>query len=225
MPEISLQLVIDILKIVLIDLLLAGDNAVVIAMAVKSLTPKERKLGITFGAAVAVVLRIGLTFFAAQLLGVPWLKLVGGVLILWIAIKLLHDAADEEAGVQHAHSLWSAIWFILVADITMSTDNIIAVAESSKGNMALLIFGLGLSIPFVVFTSSLLSRIMDKYPAVVWIGAAILGHVGAELMISDPVVHGALHPSRAVEIGVQILGALLVVGVGKYLSSRRAPAV
>jgi YjbE family integral membrane protein len=166
-----------------------------------------------------------LTFFAAQLLGVPWLKLVGGVLILWIAIKLLHDAADEEAGVQHAHSLWSAIWFILVADITMSTDNIIAVAASSKGNMALLIFGLGLSIPFVVFTSSLLSRIMDKYPAVVWIGAAILGHVGAELMISDPVVHGALHPSRAVEIGVQILGALLVVGVGKYLSSRRAPAV
>jgi len=110
MPEISLQLVIDILKIVLIDLLLAGDNAVVIAMAVKSLTPKERKLGITFGAAVAVVLRIGLTFFAAQLLGVPWLKLVGGVLILWIAIKLLHDAADEEAGVQHCHFVWMGSW-------------------------------------------------------------------------------------------------------------------
>ena len=225
MPEISLQLVIDILKIVLIDLLLAGDNAVVIAMAVKTLSPKERRLGIFFGAAVAVVLRIGLTFFAAQLLDVPWLKLIGGLLIFWIAIKLLTDAAEEEAGVKHAHSLLSAIWFILVADITMSTDNIIAVAASSKGNMALLIFGLGLSIPFVVFTSSLLSTIMDKYPVVIWLGAAVLGHVGAELMISDPVVHAALHPSRAVEIGVQILGALLVVGVGKYLASRRAPAV
>lgn len=225
MPELSIQLVVDILKIVLIDLLLAGDNAVVIAMAVKTLSPKERRLGIFFGAAVAVVLRIGLTFFAAQLLDVPWLKLIGGVLIFWIAIKLLNDAAEDEAGVKHAHSLWSAIWFILVADITMSTDNIIAVAASSKGNMALLIFGLGLSIPFVVFTSSLLSTIMDRYPVVVWLGAAVLGHVGAELMISDPVVHAALQPSRMVEIGAQIFGALLVVGVGKLLSSRRAPAV
>ena len=221
MPEFTPQLLIDILTIVLIDLLLAGDNAVVIAMAVKTLTPKERKLGIAFGAAVAVVLRIGLTFFAAQLLQTPWIKLAGGTLIFWIAIKLLTDAAEDEATGHHAHNFWSAVWYILVADITMSLDNILAVAATSKGNFALLLFGLGLSIPFVVFTSTLLSRIMDRYPIVVWIGAAILGRVGAEMIITDPVVHGSLHPSQAMEIGAQIAGALLVVGAGKYLARRR----
>lgn len=221
MPELTLQLLIDILTIVLIDLLLAGDNAVVIAMAVKTLTPKERKLGIGIGAAVAVVLRIGLTFFAAQLLQTPWIKLAGGTLIFWIAIKLLTDAAEDEATGHHAHNFWSAVWYILVADITMSLDNVLAVAATSKGNFALLLFGLGLSIPFVIFTSTLLSRLMDRFPIIVWIGAAILGRVGAEMIITDPVVHGTLHPSQAVEIGAQIVGALVVVGVGKYLARRR----
>jgi YjbE family integral membrane protein len=221
MPEFTPQLLIDIFTIVLIDLLLAGDNAVVIAMAVKTLTPKERKLGIAIGAAVAVVLRIGLTFVASQLLQTPWIKLVGGALIFWIAIKLLADAAEEEETGRHAHNFWSAVWFILVADITMSVDNILAVAATSKGNFALLLFGLGLSIPFVIFTSTLLSRIMDRYPIVVWVGAAILGRVGADMIISDPVVHGALHPSQTVEIGVQIAGALVVVAAGKFWMRRR----
>ncbi|MFN0105814.1 MAG: TerC family protein [Bryobacteraceae bacterium] len=225
MPEITPQLLLDILTIILIDLLLAGDNAVVIAMAVKTLTPKERKLGIFFGAAVAVVLRIGLTFFAAQLMQTPWIKLVGGALIFWIAIKLLTDAAEEESGGHHAHSLGSAIWYILVADITMSTDNILAVAAASKGSFALLMFGLGLSIPFVVFTSTLLSRIMDRFPIVVWIGSAILGRVGAEMIITDPVVHAAWQPSTSVEIGVQVAGAAIVVAVGKYLAWRRLTAL
>lgn len=225
MPEFTPQLLLDILTIVLIDLLLAGDNAVVIAMAVKTLSPKERKLGIAIGAGVAVVLRIGLTFFAAQLLLTPWIKLIGGLLIFWIAVKLLTDAAEEQAAGHQATNFWSAVWYILVADITMSTDNILAVAGTSKGNFGLLLFGLGLSIPFVVFTSTLLSRIMDKYPVVIWIGAAILGRVGAEMIITDPVVHGALHPSPAVEYGVQAAGAILVVAVGKFLSGRRASAV
>jgi len=225
MPELSLQLLLDILTIILIDLLLAGDNAVVIAMAVKTLSPKERKLGIAIGAGFAVVLRIGLTFFAAQLLQTPWIKLVGGALIFWIAVKLLSDAAQEEESGTHAHNLTSAIWYIMVADITMSTDNILAVAGTSKGNVALLIFGLGLSIPFVVFTSNLLSRIMDKYPIVVWIGAAILGRVGADMIITDPVVHASFHPSTALEISLQAAGALAVVAIGKYLQSRRAHAV
>jgi len=221
MPEFTPQLLIDIFTIVLIDLLLAGDNAVVIAMAVKTLTPKERKLGIGIGAAVAVILRIGLTFVASQLLQTPWIKLAGGVLIFWIAIKLLTDAAEDEATGHHGHTFWSAIWYIMVADLTMSLDNILAVAATSKGNFALLMFGLGLSIPFVIFTSTLLSRIMDKYPIVVWIGAAILGRVGAEMIITDPVVQGALHPSTAMEIGAQVAGALIVIGVGKYLAQRR----
>ncbi|MBI2684873.1 MAG: TerC family protein [Acidobacteria bacterium] len=225
MPEFSVQTLLDVFAIILIDLLLAGDNAVVIAMAVKSLERRERKLGIAIGAAVAVALRIGLTFFAAQLMLTPWIKLIGGLLIFWIAIKLLTDAAEEQSGHHHAHSLWSAVWYILVADVTMSTDNILAVAGTSKGSFPLLLFGLGLSIPFVVFTSTLLSTIMDKYPIVVWIGAAILGRVGAEMMITDPVVHAALHPSTAVEIAVQAAGALLVVALGKFLASRGEQAV
>jgi len=225
MPEFTPQLLIDIFTIVLIDLLLAGDNAVVIAMAVKTLTPKERELGIAIGAAVAVVMRIGLTFVAAQLLLTPWLKLAGGVLIFWIAIKLLTDAAADEASGKHAHNFWSAVWFILVADLTMSIDNIMAVAATSKGNFSLLLFGLGLSIPFVIFTSTLLSRIMDKYPIVVWIGAAILGRVGAEMIITDPVVYDTLRPSHMLEIGIQIAGALVVVAAGKFLTRRRAAAL
>lgn len=221
MPEFSPQLLLDVFAIILIDLLLAGDNAVVIAMAVKTLSPKERKLGIMFGAAMAVVLRIGLTFFAAQLLLTPWIKLIGGLLIFWIAIKLLTDAAEEEAGGVQAQTLWSAVWYILVADITMSTDNILAVAGTSKGNFALLLFGLGLSIPFVVFTSTLLSRIMDRFPIVVWIGAGILGRVGAEMIITDPVVHKALEPSHTTEIAVQVAGAVVVLAAGKILSRRR----
>lgn len=221
MPEFTPQLLIDIFTIVLIDVLLAGDNAVVIAMAVKTLTPKERKLGIVIGAAVAVVLRIGLTFVASQLMQTPWIKLIGGILIFWIAIKLLTDAAEDELKGRRAHSFWSAVWYILVADVTMSLDNILAVAATSKGNFALLMFGLGLSIPFVVFTSTLLSRVMDRFPIVVWIGAAILGRVGAEMIITDPVVHASLQPSTALEIAVQVTGALAVVGVGRYLSRRR----
>jgi YjbE family integral membrane protein len=135
MPEFTPQLLIDIFTIVLIDLLLAGDNAVVIAMAVKTLSPKERKLGIIIGAAVAVVLRIGLTFVAAQLLLTPWIKLAGGTLIFWIAIKLLTDAEDQKKG-RPAHSFWSAVWYIMVADLTMSLDNILAVAATSKGNFS-----------------------------------------------------------------------------------------
>ncbi|MBM3785341.1 MAG: TerC family protein [Acidobacteria bacterium] len=220
MPEFSALLVLDILTIVLIDLLLAGDNAVVIAMAVKSLPEKERKIGIALGAGVAVVLRIVLTFFASKLLTISYLKLVGGILIFWIAIKLLTDAAEEAAGHHHAHSVWSAVWYILVADITMSTDNVLAVAGTSKGNFALLLFGLGLSIPFVVFTSSLLSTLMDKYPLIIWAGAAILGRVGADMILTDPVVESAVHIAEPVKIALQLGGALLVVALGKYLSSR-----
>ena len=186
----------DILSVVLIDVLLAGDNAVLIAMAVKSLPPQQRRIGIAAGAGGAVVLRVILTFFAARLLSLPWLKLTGGLLILWIAVKLMteDDGAGEGAS---ARTLRQAIWLILVADITMSVDNILAVAAASKGNLLLLSLGLGLSITFVVFTSSLLSRIMDRFPIVIWIGAAILGRVGGEMVISDPWVVARLLPSMA----------------------------
>lgn len=218
--EFNTQFLLDILAIVLIDLLLAGDNAVVIALAVKTLPAREKRIGIMAGAGVAVVLRIVLTFFAAQLLLLQFVKLVGGLLILWIAVKLLVDDSGEEDGGKQATTLFQAMLYILIADITMSTDNILAIAGTSKGNIGLLIFGLGLSIPFVVFTSNLLSTIMDRFPVIVLIGAAILGRVGGEMIMTDPWVHQRFHPSKALEYAVQALLAIGVVALGKALVRR-----
>jgi len=208
------------LSIVLIDVLLGGDNAVVIAMAAKSLPPEQRRIGIGAGAGGAVVLRIIFTFFAARLLQVSLIKFFGGLLILWIAVRLLSHAAEDSAGNPGVQSLWRAMWLILIADLTMSIDNILAVAAASKGSIALLIFGLGLSIPFVVFTSSLFSRLLDRFPIVVYLGAAILGRVGGDMMITDPWVVGLLHPTHAWEIGVQVFFAVAVVVAGKLLARR-----
>ena len=214
------------LSIVLIDLILAGDNAVVIAMAVRSLPRKQRQKGIMVGAAAAVVLRVIITFFAAKLLQIGYVKLVGGALILWIAVKLFVEGAPEEEGQRQAQSIWQAMWVIVVADLTMSLDNILAVAGASKGNPFLLIFGLGLSIPFVVFTSNLLSMLMDKYPFIIYIGSAILGKVGAEMIFTDPVIVGAFQPSVAFQYAMEAFFAVGVIAVGKLwvrwkISSRK----
>jgi YjbE family integral membrane protein len=220
----DMHFVMGFLSIVLIDLVLAGDNAVVIAMAVKNLHGKERRHGIIFGAGAAVLLRVVLTFFIAQLMTISYVKLVGGALILWIAVKLLVEGAPEDESKKEAMNFFQAIKLIVIADITMSIDNMLAVAGASHGNLFLLIFGLGLSIPFVVLTSSLLSMLMDKYPIIVYIGAAILGKVGGEMMITDPVIENWLHPSRAVEIAVMIFFTIAVVVVGKVLIRRTAAA-
>lgn len=223
MPEITPQFLLDALSIVLIDLLLAGDNAVVIAMAVRSLPPAQRRLGILLGAGLAVVLRIGITFFAAQLLQMQFIKLVGGLAILWIAVKLLAEGTGEEGG-REASSMWQAMWVILVADITMSTDNILAVAGASKGSLFLLIFGLGLSIPFVVFTSRLLSTLMDRYPIILYIGSAVLGRVGAEMIVTDPWVEKTFGLPHWVHYAAQVVCTVGVVAVGWWLGKRgRSP--
>lgn len=180
------QFLSSLFSIVIIDLILAGDNAVVIAMAVRSLPHGQRTKGIIFGSAVAVLLRVVLTFFVAHLLNINYVKLAGGVLILWIAVKLFVEGMPEEAGGREAKTVWQAVKIIVIADITMALDNMLAVGGASHGNLFLLLFGLGLSIPFVVFTSNLLSMLMDKYPVIIYIGAAILGKVGAEMIITDP---------------------------------------
>ncbi|MFZ2445789.1 MAG: TerC family protein [Syntrophobacteraceae bacterium] len=203
------------LSIVMIDLILAGDNAVVIAMAVRCLPKEQRNKGIIFGAGAAVLLRVVLTFFIAQLLLINYLKLVGGLLILWIAVKLFVEGTPDESGECEAASLANAIKIIVIADITMSTDNMLAVAGASHGNLFLLLFGLGLSIPFIVFTSGLLSMLMDRYPAIIYIGAGILGKVGGEMIITDPVVFNYLGPSQLVIYCVEAVFALGVIAVGK----------
>jgi len=224
-PVFGWEFVMAVFSIILIDIVLAGDNAVVIAMAVQSLPKEKRFLGIAFGAGFAVFLRIVLTFFAAQLLQMNYVKFIGGLLIFWIAVKLLtQDTCTEEEGCKTATSIWSAVWIILVADVTMSTDNILALAGASKGNLFLLLFGLIVSIPLVVFTSSILARLMDKYPIIIYAGAAVLGKVSAELIFTDPVVAnhvGDVHGWAL--IALEAAGAALVIVLGRlYLKYKAA---
>jgi YjbE family integral membrane protein len=207
----------SVLSIVLIDLVLAGDNAVVIAMAVRKLPGPQRRKGIYLGSAAAVLLRVVLTFFVSQILLVPFIKIAGGVLILWIAVKLLAGSDGGVNAEKEAGSLFDAVRLIVIADITMSVDNVLAVAGASHGNPFLLIFGLIVSIPFVVFTSNLLSILMDRYPVIILIGAAILGRVGGEMMITDPFIEKLIHPGRILEYGVQIFFAAGVIIIGKLL--------
>ncbi|MEW6599450.1 MAG: TerC family protein [Nitrospirota bacterium] len=211
----DLNFIYDFLSIVIIDLVLAGDNAVVIAMAVRSLPGDQRKKGIYFGAGAAVLLRVVLTFFIAQLLEVNFLKLVGGVLIIWIAVKLFIEGVPDDRDGKNAGTMMQAMKIIVIADITMSTDNMLAVAAASHGNLFLLIFGLGLSIPFVVFTSNLLSLLMDKYPVIIYIGAALLGKVGGEMMITDPVVANITGTGDTMKYSVEIASAAGVILAGK----------
>lgn len=210
------QFVTALLSIVVIDLILAGDNAVVIAMAVKKLHGRQRTWGISLGAGGAVMVRVVCTFFVAKLLTISFIKLIGGAVILWIAVKLLIEGSEEEEH-KEAGSILQALWIIIVADMSMGIDNMLAVGGASHGNFFLLLFGLGLSIPFVVFMSSILARLMDRFPIILYIGAAILGKVGGEMMITDPVVHGFLHPGKMAEYGVMVFFAVGVVVLARIL--------
>jgi YjbE family integral membrane protein len=225
-PQTPWEWAIAIISIVLIDIVLAGDNAVVIALAVRQLPPRQRFIGIMLGSGVAVGLRVVLTFFASQLLAMSYIKLIGGALVFWIAVKLLkQNTGGHDANGKAAAGLWSAVWLILVADITMSVDNVLAVAAASKGSFWLLMFGLGLSIPLVVFTSNLLSRLMDRYPIIVWIGAAILGKVGGEMIVTDHLFFPPpLVPDPWFVHSIGVAAAGLVVALG-WLVRRRRRAV
>jgi YjbE family integral membrane protein len=214
------RLLIDGFSIILIDLLLAGDNALVIAMAVRALPQRQRRLAITFGAAAAVALRIAITIAAAQLLGIQFIKLLGGAFIIWIAVKVLADASSEPAAEPPGSQLLKAIWFIVVADITMSIDNVLAVAGAARGSVPLIVFGLCVSIPFVVFSSNLIATLMDRYPAVVYLGSAVLGKVGAEMMLTDPYVVRTMHPTEAIIYGAEVLAIIGILAAGRFLSER-----
>ncbi len=216
-------------SILFIDLILSGDNAVLIAMAARNLPPAQKARCIWLGAGLAVVIRIILTFFIAQLLEISYVKLVGGALILWIAVKLFEGSDEVQTG--DAASMWQALRLILIADSTMSLDNMLSVAAVSHGNMFLLLFGLGISIPLVVFSSNLLSTLMDKYPIIVVVGAAVLGKVGGEMMITDPFVIKLLpssllalnmkEPAAFFLYAVEIVGAIGVVVIGKMLAKMK----
>ena len=206
-----------LLNIIFINIILSGDNAVVIAMAVRSLAPRERRWGILLGTAGAVVLRVFLTFVAARLLEVPFVKLGGGLLILWIAFKLLLPTSEAE-DTKEVNGLRQAIITILMADLVMSLDNVLGVAGAANGNLLLLLIGLATSIPIVVFASSIITKLMDRFPVIVLLGAAVLGRVAGEMVMSDPwmvrsVFHG--HPGRIADYAVQLLLAVGVVAAAK----------
>ncbi len=212
-------------SIILIDLVLAGDNAVVIAMAVKNLPGRQRLWGIVLGSGGAVVIRVICTFLVAQLLNMQFIKLVGGAVIIWIAIKLLTEAATEEYHGRECGSIWQALWIIIVADMSMGIDNMLAVGAASQGNLFLLLFGLALSIPFVVLMSNMLSKLMDRYPIILWAGAALLGKVGGEMMITDPWVTGLLSPPKWVEYAVMAFFVAFVCLLSKLICNRRKASI
>lgn len=203
-----------LLNIIIVNLILSGDNAVLIAMALRWLPPELRKKGFILGAGAAVALRIVLTFIIAKVLGVPFIKLAGGILLLWVAVKLFVQGfpGGEE---KEAANLFQAVRIMLIADLTMSLDNVIAVAGVSQGNLPLLVLGLGTSIPFVIFTSGLLSMLMDRYPFTIYIGAAILGRVGAEMILTDSILTGYIDLPPFMLYGLEALCALGVILAGR----------
>jgi YjbE family integral membrane protein len=209
------------LKIVLIDLLLAGDNALVIALAVRSLPKHERRIGLMGGAIGAVVLRVALTTMAARLLTTPYLQIAGGLLILWIALKVLIDASTPPDAAPGPMRFWQAIWYIVAADITMSTDNVLAIAGASRGNFWLIAFGLALSIPFVVLSSNLLSKLMDRFPALIYLGAGVLGQVAGEMILTDAFVVRTWHPGNAVRYAVEAALVVAVIAIGRLVTASR----
>lgn len=179
---------ISLLQIIWIDLLLSGDNAIVIALACRSLPENRKKLGIWLGAGAAVGLRIIFALVVTYLLGVPYLKVIGGVLLFWIAIKLAVGEEETHGNIEASTSLWKAVRTIAIADAVMSLDNVIAIAAAARGHAELFIFGLLLSIPLIIMGAQLLTSIIERFPLLVWIGAALLGWIAAEMMLGDVAV-------------------------------------
>ncbi len=214
-----------LLKIIGINIVLSGDNAVVIALASRSLPPKQQKQAIFWGSGAAIVMRIVLTLFAVALLALPWLKLVGSALLLWIGIKLLIDEGDDGEGIEGHDSMLAAIKTILIADLVMSLDNVIAVAAAAKNDTMLLAIGLAISIPLIIYASTLLIKVMERFPIVITIGAALIGWVAGEMAWDEAVIKPfTTQFPRWYEYIAATVGAVIVVGVGKALAKRAEAA-
>lgn len=224
MPELFIdpQFWIGLGQIIVVNIILSGDNAVVIALAARSLPEAQRKLAVVWGSIAAIAMRVVLTIVAVELLRLPYLKAVGSVLLFWIALQLLLPEDEDGHGLESHDNLMAAIRTILLADLVMSLDNVIAVAAAAKGNNVLLILGLGISIPLVIFGSTLILRLMDRFPSIVTLGAALLGYVSGEMLVTDPAL--GLPESGGLHLAVPIGGAVLVVAAGKWLASRKAAA-
>jgi YjbE family integral membrane protein len=229
-----------ILQIVWIDLLLSGDNAIVIALACRNLPPEQRKMGMLLGAGAAIGLRIIFALMITFLLGVPFLKIIGGLLLLWIGIKLASGEDEAHEDVQASDKLWGAVKTIAIADAVMSLDNVLAISAASHGNVWLFIFGLLLSIPLIIFGAQLITSIIERFPIFIWLGAALLGWIAGEMIVSDPVVMNWLKangpewimanpknltemlPVKTLYYGAAAVGAAIVIGMAAVFKRRPA---
>ncbi|MDB5879863.1 MAG: hypothetical protein JWQ41_3277 [Variovorax sp.] len=225
-------------QIIMIDILLGGDNAVVIALACRKLPPAQRTKGILWGTAGAIILRVILIFFALTLLAIPFLKVVGAILLVWIGVKLLAPEHDDAHGnIAGSDKLWAAVKTVIVADLVMSVDNVIAIAGAAQGageghQMPLVIFGLIVSIPIIVWGSQLVIKLMDRYPMIITAGGMLLGWIAGTMLISDPAVVRLdawtwvpkIPQTDTIKYAAGIIGALLVLAIGKWVASRRPKA-
>ena len=233
---ISAEFWVGLIKIIGVNLILSGDNAVVIALAARSLPPKQQTQAIIWGSGAAIVMRIILTLFAVALLTLPWLKIIGSLLLFWIGVKLLVPE-DDDAEIEASDQLLSAIKTILVADLVMSLDNVIAVAAAAGGSVLLLILGLAISIPLVIFGATLLLKLMERFPVIITIGGALIGWVAGEMLVTDPALAGLLSGFGAefmngkpmlagfsLELTSGVVGVVIVVALGKWLAKRHEAA-
>ena len=217
-------------KIVWVNILLSGDNAVVIALAARGLPDSQRNKAVLFGSAAAIVLRVVLTLFAVELLHYPYLKLIGAALLFWIGVQLLVPEGDHEGGIKTASNLWTAIRTILIADLVMSLDNVIAVAAAAESGppqarTLLLVIGLGLSIPLIIFGSQVLMKVMERFPVIIVLGAALLGFVAGEMLVHDESLENFfIGLGGATTTIVEVAGAVGVVLVGQWLARRKGRA-
>jgi YjbE family integral membrane protein len=220
-------------NIILVNIVLSGDNAVVIAMAARGLQGRHQKLAIIWGSAAAIAMRVALTLFAVELLKYPYLKIVGALLLLYIGVHLLAEGDEDEASVIEHTLLWAAVRTIMVADMVMSLDNVIGVAAAAKGNATLLIIGLAISIPLIVFGSTIMLKLMEKFPIIITLGGALLGYLAGDMLVTDPAIAGWVtaefphHDLQIIPGSLEfslpgLVGAVLVILGGKWLSRRAA---
>jgi YjbE family integral membrane protein len=212
-------------QIILIDILLGGDNAVVIALACRGLPPQQRKWGIIWGTAGAIVLRVILIAFALTLLAVPYLKLVGAILLVWIGVKLLlPEDGDEHGNISASDKLWGAVKTVIVADLVMSIDNVLAIAGAAESagqhQLALVIFGLLVSIPIIIGGSQIVLKLMDKFPIIITLGGMLLGWIAGQMAYTDPALKGIVPDNKTFEYATAAAGAALVYALGKWFSAR-----
>ena len=220
----STEFWIGLVKIIWINIILSGDNAVVIALAARSLPAHQQRTAVLWGSGAAVVMRIALTVVAVQLLALPYLQIIGGLLLLWIGVQLLGDEDEGEGEAKENGTLMAAVRTILIADLVMSLDNVIAVAAAAKGSTTLLIIGLAVSIPLVIFGSTLMIKLMERFPIIVVLGAALIGWVGGETITGDAILREMITANPWLHYAAAAAGAAFVVGAGKLLQARARAA-